>query len=60
MHPSSRGHLGSDVLHDEAQRWYDRLPMRLLAEAKREKVVKALRSALEEFAGPVVAGITTR
>lgn len=31
------------------QRWYERLPKGLLAESKREKVIKALQSALADF-----------
>lgn len=32
--------------HWEVQRWFERLPMDLLEESKRVKVVKALRRAL--------------
>ena len=35
--------------HWEAQRWYEQLPMYLLEEPKRQKVVKALASALVQF-----------
>jgi hypothetical protein len=31
------------------QRWYERLPKGLLAEPKRQKVIKALQNALSEF-----------
>ena len=31
------------------QRWYERLPKGLLAEPKRQKVIKALQHALSEF-----------
>ena len=44
-HPSSRLAIGS-ADHWEAQRWFERLPMFLLEEPKRLKVVKALRQAL--------------
>jgi hypothetical protein len=45
-HPSSRiAARGGD--HWEFQRWFERLPMYLLEDAKRTKVVKALRKALE-------------
>ena len=48
IHPSSRADLGS-ADHWEAQRWFERLPMYLMEEAKRQQVVKALDSALEQF-----------
>lgn len=35
--------------HSETQRWYERLPMYLLEEPKRLKVVKALGSAIKQF-----------
>jgi hypothetical protein len=35
--------------HWEMQRWFERLPQRLLQESKRLKVVKALERALSEF-----------
>jgi hypothetical protein len=34
-------------IHWEAQRWFERLPMYLLEEPKRRKVVLALRQALQ-------------
>ena len=48
IHPSSRLNIGSADAW-EAQRWFERLPMYLLEEPKRQKVVKALCSALGEF-----------
>ena len=33
----------------EEQRWYDRLPHRLLKEPKRQKLVSALERALDQF-----------
>jgi hypothetical protein len=48
IHPSSRLDVGS-ADSSEMQRWYERLPMHLLEEPKRQKVVKALSLALEEF-----------
>ncbi|HEX9918020.1 MAG TPA: hypothetical protein VGA87_02570, partial [Pyrinomonadaceae bacterium] len=50
IHPSSRIDIGSADCW-EMQRWYERLPMYLREEPKRQKVVKALTSALKEF-GP--------
>lgn len=52
IHPSSRlddsaGHLSCH--HREAQRWYERLPLYLRKEGKRQRVVKALEQALEQF-----------
>lgn len=49
IHPSSRRSdtLGGD--HWEFQRWFERLPMYLSEAPKRQKVVKALAKALEEF-----------
>ena len=44
-HPSSRLSI-SAADHWEAQRWFERLPMYLLEEPKRKKVVKALNQAL--------------
>ncbi len=44
-HHSSRLRIGS-ADHWEVQRWFERLPMYLLEESKRDKVVKALRRAL--------------
>ncbi len=49
LHPSSRRFdmWGGD--HWEFQRWFERLPMYLLEESKRQKVAKALTKALTEF-----------
>ncbi len=44
-HPSSIQHIGG-ADHWEFQRWFERLPMHLLEEPKRVKVVKALERAL--------------
>lgn len=56
IHPSSRLSVnGGD--HWEFQRWYERLPMYLLEEPKRQKFVKALRSALVEFESKDVAKV---
>jgi hypothetical protein len=45
IHPSSRVHIdGGDSW--EFQRWFEKLPMYLLEEPKRQKVVKALKEAL--------------
>lgn len=50
IHPTSRipfeklGDYGGD--NSECQRWFDRLPMHLLEEPKRRKVVAALEKAL--------------
>jgi hypothetical protein len=50
-HPSSMlpditlRNMGGD--HGECQRWFERLPMYLLEDAKRTKVVKALHRALQ-------------
>lgn len=56
-HPSSRilaktlaAELGEDwraLRGWEVERWFERLPMYLLEEPKRQKVVKALREALD-------------
>jgi hypothetical protein len=52
-HPSSR--IPSEELHNyggdsgECQRWFDRLPMYLLEEPKRRKVVAALQAALGQW-----------
>jgi hypothetical protein len=45
-HESSRISIPGDLDHWETQRWFDRLPMYLLEEPKRAKVVKALNRAL--------------
>ena len=53
LHPStiiSRSDLpnyGCD--HSEVQRWFERLPQKLLEEPNRLRVVKALEKALKEF-----------
>jgi hypothetical protein len=36
-------------LHWVAQRWFERLPMQLLEERRRIKIVPALKQALEQF-----------
>jgi hypothetical protein len=51
-HPSSRlpvydKNLGGD--HNEAQRWFEKLPQYLLRKPKRLKVIAALQKALEEY-----------
>lgn len=48
-HPSSR--LPNCDLEHYWQRWFERLPLWLSEEPKRQKVLKALRKALDEFAG---------
>ena len=45
IHPSSMRQVPASYL----QRWYERLPMWLMEEPKRQKVVKALARAVEEF-----------
>jgi hypothetical protein len=47
IHPSSRMPTWGE--HDVTQRWYERLPLYLQKNGKREKVVKALVRALHEF-----------
>jgi hypothetical protein len=50
IHPSCRLPMSPDTsagMHEEAQRWFERLPMHLLEEAKRRKVVEALRRTLQ-------------
>ena len=49
IHPSSRMDIGG-ADNWEMQRWYERLPMYLREEPKRQKVVKALQKALSQFA----------
>jgi hypothetical protein len=44
-HPSSRLPIGA-ADHWEVQRWFERLPMYLLEDSKRKKVVLALHQAL--------------
>jgi hypothetical protein len=53
VRPSSRiPHFPSgSVDHWEGQRWYDRIPMKLLKESRRLRVVKALTEALAHFSG---------
>ena len=48
IHPSSRINIGGADSW-EMQRWFERLPMYLLEEPKRQKVVKALSLAIKEF-----------
>ena len=43
---SSRVSIPGDIDHWEAERWFERLPMYLLEDAKRTKVVAALTDAL--------------
>jgi hypothetical protein len=45
VHPSSRASVGA-ADHWEVQRWFERLPMYLMEEPKRLKVVKALERAM--------------
>jgi hypothetical protein len=52
IQPSSRRDLcGND--HWECERWFERLPLYLREEPKRQKVVKALAEALETFKSEV-------
>jgi hypothetical protein len=46
IHPSSRLSVGA-ADHWETQRWFEQLPMYLLEDSKRRKVVKALSKALK-------------
>ena len=48
IRPSSR--MPNWGEHDVTQRWYERLPMYLRENSKRERVVKALERALKRFA----------
>jgi hypothetical protein len=48
IHPSSRIEIGGADSW-EVQRWYERLPMYLLEEPTRLRVVKALMSAIKVF-----------
>jgi hypothetical protein len=48
IQPSSRQSIGA-ADHWECERWFERLPLFLREEPKRQKVVKALREALKEF-----------
>jgi hypothetical protein len=52
IHPTSREAIPGNVDHWEAQRWFERLPMFLLEDAKRKKVVAALQKALKLAATP--------
>jgi hypothetical protein len=59
VRPSSRipKFYSHGIDHWETQRWYERIPMRLLKEPRRLQVVKALTAALEDFSGgPAMAG----
>ncbi len=50
IRPSSRLPMAPETsagMHGEAQRWFERLPIYLLEEPKRRKVVEALRRALQ-------------
>jgi hypothetical protein len=54
VRPSSRASLAGlcpGFEHWEAQRWFDRLPMRLLEERRRVPIAQALSQALERFGG---------
>ena len=48
IHPSSRIDIGGADSW-EVQRWFERLPMYLLEEPKRQRVLKALASAIDQF-----------
>jgi hypothetical protein len=48
IQPSSRQHIGA-ADHWECERWFERLPLFLREESKRQRVVKALRDALKRF-----------
>lgn len=48
IQPSSRRDIGG-ADHWECERWFERLPLFLREEAKRQRVVKALSDALEKF-----------
>jgi hypothetical protein len=48
IQPSSRQDIGA-ADHWECERWFERLPLFLREESKRQRVVKALREALEKF-----------
>lgn len=47
VRPSSRRRSLANSDHWEYQRWFERLPMHLLEDPKRQKVVEALHSALQ-------------
>ena len=48
IQPSSRVDIGA-ADHWECERWFERLPLFLREESKRQRVVKALRDALKKF-----------
>jgi hypothetical protein len=48
IQPGSRQDIGA-ADHWECERWFERLPLYLREEPKRQKVVKALAEALEIF-----------
>ena len=48
IQPSSRVEIGA-ADHWECERWFERLPLYLREEPKRQKVVKALTDALRQF-----------
>jgi hypothetical protein len=48
IQPSSRVDIGA-ADHWECERWFERLPLFLHEESKRQRVVKALRDALRKF-----------
>jgi hypothetical protein len=54
IHPTSRVYVGDEAVlrchRYQVQRWYERLPLYLRKEGKRQRVVKALEQALEKFA----------
>ena len=50
IHPSSR--LPDVELEHYWQRWYERLPIWLSEEPKRQKVIKALQKARDQFTSP--------
>ena len=52
IHPTSRRSVPGDIDHWESQRWFERLPMYLLEDVKRRKVVTALQKALKLVEAP--------
>jgi hypothetical protein len=48
LQPSSRCNIGA-MDHWECEHWFEKLPLFLREEPKRQKVIKALRNALETF-----------
>jgi hypothetical protein len=48
IQPSSRQHIGA-ADHWECERWFERLPLFLREEPKRQRVIKALQNALDLF-----------